>query len=112
MKRFFWGLCCPVMSCERYMCEAGIPLSCAVSVMGCVDTNGAREGFWGRGDPWEIDSRRIWLRLPWWFMGLNPGGSPWLLPLPLESSPARPSLLAGCSAQMSPPQKEKVFLNS
>ena len=75
MKRFFWGLCCPVMSCEQYVCEAGIPLSCAVPVMGCVDTNGAREGFWGRGDPWELDSRRIWLRLPWWFMGLNPGGS-------------------------------------
>lgn len=45
-------------------------------------------------------------------MGLNPGGSTWLLPLPSKSSPARPSLLAGCSAQMSPPPKEKVFLNS
>ena len=51
------------------MCEAGIPPSGAVSVMGCVDTDGAREGFWGKGDPRGLDSRRIWLRLPWWFSG-------------------------------------------
>lgn len=69
VKQVVWGVCCPVMSCEWYVCEAGIPLGGAVSVMGCVDTDGAREGFWGKGDPRELDSRRIWLRLPWWFSG-------------------------------------------
>ena len=42
---------------------------------------------------------------------VQPHGLPWLLPLSSNSSPARSSLLAGCLAQMSPPQKEEVFLN-
>ena len=42
---------------------------------------------------------------------VQPQGLPRLLPLSSDSSPARSSLLAGCLAQMSPPQKEEVFLN-
>ena len=42
---------------------------------------------------------------------VQPQGLPRLLPLSSDSRPARSSLLAGCLAQMSPPQKEEVFLN-
>lgn len=43
------------------MGEAGNPPRSAVSAMGCVDTEGAREGFEEEGDPRGLDSRRVWL---------------------------------------------------